>query len=153
NYEVVAPAHIHDSVLLADMRCQLNVYFNLTASMEYREQPCLVLSNPRAVRFDKSSGLPGKWTSASGKEYHFKSCTPGVMLGYIDSEQLPILIDETGISYPIDLTLTLEKPHDAAALQKAFAQKGLELKAVTQPVKMLVIRENSSAQPHLPAIH
>ncbi|MND94424.1 hypothetical protein D3C80_866410 [compost metagenome] len=149
------------------MERDLNFYLGMTGSYQKRNVNCLVIrvADPRKLIINKEStqspkvilnGLVESDGTANGKflqkaenDYkQVKNAIIGIAVKYIPNlfnrrkiATLPFMIDETGLSDQVSITLP-DDINDLEQLKQAFAARGMTLSLGNRNLVMLVLRED-----------
>ncbi len=166
-YESVSPIAYEDKAIYRKMERDLNFYLGMTGSYQKRNVNCLVIrvADHRKLIINKEStqspivilnGLVESDGTANGKflqkaenDYkHVKNAIIGIEVKYIPNlfnrrkiATLPFILDETGISDQVSITLP-DNINDLEQLKQAFAAQGLTLSLEKRNMIMLVLRED-----------
>ncbi|WP_343561560.1 TlpA disulfide reductase family protein [Sphingobacterium sp.] len=166
-YESVSPITYEDKAIYRKMERDLNFYLGMTASYQKRNVNCLVIrvADPRKLIINKEStqspkvilnGLMESDGTANGKflqkaenDYkQVKNAIIGIAVKHIPNlfnrrkiAALPFMIDETGLSDQVSITLP-DNINDLEQLKQAFAARGMTLSLENRNLVMLVLRED-----------
>ncbi|UKJ09212.1 TlpA family protein disulfide reductase [Solitalea lacus] len=139
-YELNFPGEATDK-LLAMMRADLERYFPLTARLEQQAISCLALRCNGKPILNSTGGPPQAEENYFG--VRLVNHPVQALIETLQSYSNLGILDETGISSPIDIELKAELG-DLAQLQKALAAYHLELTPVTRQVEVLVIKDRTT---------
>ncbi|WP_346084978.1 TlpA disulfide reductase family protein [Sphingobacterium ginsenosidimutans] len=166
-YESVSPIAYEDKTIYRKMERDLNFYLGMTGSYQKRNVNCLVIrvADPRKLIINKEStqspkvilnGLMESDGTANGKflqkaenDYkQVKNAIIGIAVKHIPNlfnrrkiATLPFMIDETGLSDQVSITLP-DNINDLEQLKQAFAARGMTLSLENRDLVMLVLRED-----------
>ncbi|MFD2963682.1 MULTISPECIES: TlpA family protein disulfide reductase [Olivibacter] len=143
-YELYVPKE-KSAEIFDFMRMDLERYFDLTASIEQREEPCFVLMN-LLNNMEKIRTKGGKPSAYFRKEntINIQNRLMYVFMEELQDElatfsSLP-LINETGFDGLLDIDFT-RRPKDLKTINKELEKYGLQLKETVRKIEMLVIRD------------
>jgi thiol-disulfide isomerase/thioredoxin len=138
-YEINVPQVSRDSILKL-MRGDLQRMFGYNAFLETQVKKCLVLKAERDFRLLQDTTITPKISYNTGgiivTNQPFKQLF--TMLQYYIRDY--VLIDETGLTGKIDLTINAMM-NDVDALSKELKKHGLNLQFENRPLQMLVIKD------------
>jgi thiol-disulfide isomerase/thioredoxin len=131
------------------MQLDLDRQFGLYSRVEKRLVDCYVLGvkdTALLVGF-RSKGAKTAFTKKDSGGWSLHNAALAVLVEVLNRQPpaktlVPIVIDETGYSAPVDLDLDLADLHDIAALQKILAAFGLRLLPASREIDMLVISKS-----------
>ncbi|MBX3253283.1 MAG: TlpA family protein disulfide reductase [Chitinophagaceae bacterium] len=149
SYESVSPITYSDQQLQEKLIHDLNFFFRVDSKKENRIIPCLILKRlPNSIPMSTEGGLPQRelFILKDGKSNYVQknnrlSEFVFVMNNDLRLKQLPLVIDETGYSEPLDLTLTIDKNLSIDGLRKALNAYGLDIVIEPREMSMLIIQE------------
>lgn len=134
-------------VFFSNMFRILNTLFDVEASVEFQDQDCFVLKLVDPSRVPRSSGKTpySSWTNEGPTLHRFQDQRFSILVDQLNTTMfnLPVY-DETGIGYPIDITLNLNfngsHHYDTEYLKRIFWDYGIEMVREKRKLKVLVIR-------------
>ncbi|SJZ68043.1 Thiol-disulfide isomerase or thioredoxin [Chitinophaga eiseniae] len=145
-YELRCPLATSKEQLQRYMVMDLNRYLNINGRLEKRQVSCLLLkaASLRAIPASKG-GVPEIKTGSDGSLIYTRNTTIAALLYHLNNMVgIPPIVDKTGISSNIDLSLNMHYG-DLPALRKALLANGFVLEEQVQEIELLVITENSAS--------
>lgn len=148
-YESVYPVKVPDSLIREELAQVLNTGSPLTGSWQSRKLDCYVLttidggperSQKTRQAFRKDEITDSLYLDAHSMEAFTAICNEASQ----PSPGKPILLDETGIHYSIDLVLPAAALSDIELLQKTLEHCRLRLSPATRDLKVFVLSPNPS---------
>jgi hypothetical protein len=122
------------------MREELSHLFGYNVYQEYRTQKCLVLKAEKGFHYLADTTVAPKITISAGGvtviNYPFPRFSD--LISHYNQDK--IVLDETGLSGKVDITIQAEM-NDVDALNEALKKYGLHLQYEDRQVQMLVIRD------------
>ena len=166
-YESVSPITYTDQTIHKKMESDLNFYLGMKGAYQQRTVACLVIrvADHKKLIISKQSaksptvimnGLVESDGTANGKflqkvedDYkQVKNAIIGIAVKHIPNlfnrrkiATLPFMIDETGLSDQVSITLP-DNINDLEQLKQAFAARGMTLSLENRDLVMLVLRED-----------
>lgn len=139
SYDLVVPEGKADA-MFSYMLEDLNKYSGYRASLEQREQDCLLL-----VRKGRKNHLQTKGGQPQNRLFQkdapaMQNLPVSMLVGRLNSSGLPqLVVDNTGYTGNIDLVLTTI-PEDLPSLRRELQTHGLDLKKSRRKASVLVLR-------------
>jgi len=139
-YELILPHDFTEDEAFEFMKDDLCRYFKVSASVETKEIPCLVISN-----FNHS--LISKTQESS---YKFTKDRPGLKLtnnsikylfSLLHRKDYPLVIDETDYKSNIDINIAIPEIYDFVKLKDLLYGYGLNATETKRLIDVLVIRD------------
>lgn len=145
-YELRCPLSTSRQQLQTYMLQDLNRYLRADGRMEKRLVKCCILKkSTTGTTLSTAGGSPEIRTGPDGSLLFLRNTTLAALLYKLNEMYgLPPVIDQTGFTGNIDLTLNMPYA-DISALRKALMQHGLELEDSEQELEMFVITEKSGS--------
>lgn len=142
SYELIMPGATIEQMFTA-MQQDLERYFPLKASIEKGKETCYVL-----VR-TKDTGLHTKGSSPLFEKDNFgihmvnqpMSKLVTALSYYLTTPEVPLIIDETGITEKIDISLVADLMRNLFATRAALQKHGLDLVTSEREVDILVLKD------------
>lgn len=152
-YEGIFPANCPDSLVLDDLKSSLQSASPLQGSWQKRRMPCFILTKegegPALTRFEKTSFRKDNPSDSLYLQGHSLAALTAICN---DATQpapgKPIILNETGIAYPIDLVIPAKALSDPGLLQQALVPYHLRLTPSTRELDVFVLTDNPSF--HIP---
>jgi thiol-disulfide isomerase/thioredoxin len=146
-YEGVFPSDCPDSLIMEDLKSSLQSASPLQGSWQKRNLPCYVLSS------EGSGPLPSRLLhtifkkdtqtdSIVMKRHTLEAITAICNDATQPSPGKPIIVNETGIAYPIDLVIPSRALSDPVVLQKSLAPYHLQLIPAIRELSVFVLTAN-----------
>jgi thiol-disulfide isomerase/thioredoxin len=150
-YEQLLPPGTPDSAARVAMLQDLDRLGLLHGSLETISVPCYVLvasGNPPSCL--TRGGSKKVWTDTLAHLVHYRNVALSRILGGFDNfftpgSNLLILLNESGITGNVDLTLPVGATEDLSRLMESLPSQGLRLIKQTRPLEMLVLRPVSTS--------
>lgn len=157
NYEIVLPrvdsARVN-GLMLQDLNDYFGHHYNIVGSRENRMVDCWALICVDSTKLISKGGDKRITIGTDTKHISVSNASVDEFMFWwhiinpsIYHNAIPI-INETGISSPIDLHLKVN-PADFEAVKKAISAYGLEFRRVVRPMDMIVIRNKRQATSNL----
>lgn len=148
-YEGIFPANCPDSLVLEDLKSSLQSASPLQGSWQKRQMPCFVLTTegkgPAPTRFEKTSFRKDNQSDSLYLRKHSLAAFTALCNDATQpSPGKPVIVNETGITYPIDLVIAAKALSDPELLQQALAPYDLRLVPSTRKLDVFVLTENPS---------
>lgn len=146
-YELTVPKNTAPEKWAALMVEDCNRYLNLNGRMEKRMVPCYAIrSSPQATTLLQQTiaHLPVDSNEAPPLNIQIRQMNlliTALNVGYSPGPQNPIIIDETGITSNINITLPYAALTDLTLLQQSLQQYGLQLVKTEKELNVLVLTE------------
>lgn len=137
--------HITRSELMQTMQLDLKNCFGYEASMEERTMPCYKLvANPHKVEklrsvHDKFWISPGS-TAAGFEARHISVNRFLLLLTEYVGDDMPLLVDETGIDYAIDVKIDADLTNREQVMRELH-KLGLDIVKAEKIMRVIVIRD------------
>ena len=159
DYSLQVPKDIATAKLMQEtMRLDLRKYFGYKVEIQTREMPAWILRSSKKVKKilkSKSQGERFKerfpedgsyiYTNATSRDIRWSLLVSFGMrhfdYGRIPFEKQAPFIDETGIDFDIDYTVTRAMRNDFNLFRQYLSDNGIELKKETRPMKVIVIKD------------
>lgn len=148
-YEGVFPASSPDSISLQMLRQTLQTASPLQGSWQKRNLPCYVLKTlnegPPPSKHTRMVFRRGSQTDSIYLIAHSMKAVTAILNDA--TQPIPgraIILDETGILYPVDLVLPAAALSDPVLLQKALAPLGIALVPAHRDLDVFVLTDNPS---------
>jgi thiol-disulfide isomerase/thioredoxin len=152
-YEDTYPITAPDSLVHQKMVADLNQVFELEAVIETRNMPCYVLqqSAGNTLQLTTKGGTPSTVFDKKSPVKSIRNTTLSKLVKSMNTQLsgrplVPIILDETRLTHPVDLQFQVPDIQDLSAMQKAFSNYGLQLIPTTRFIRVLVIRDRSPIQ-------
>jgi thiol-disulfide isomerase/thioredoxin len=124
------------------MKRDLKNYFSMDATVETRSMPCWkITAEKNAEKILRTKGGQSQWIeSFSGFTFQNQPMSSVLIEIWSYIQREPVIIDETGINYNIDIKLdaVMTDIHD---IQKALQKNGLDLIMGEKQMKVIVVRD------------
>jgi thiol-disulfide isomerase/thioredoxin len=140
----------HDSVhrIYEKMQQDLNRIFGFSVTRKMESRPCFVLKLAAGFKRDKlesKGGVPrDEYTSLYSTYINEPFSIFVSQLGHLASANNKIeIIDETGIDFPVDITLTANM-RDKKDVERELQRYGIIITEENRPVEILVISDKSN---------
>ena len=144
SYSLILPDSNYTAKKLQQMmQNDLKNYFSFDVTVEKREMPCWkIVAGKNAEELIKTKGGPPSWTgNFSGFTLQNQPINSLLVEIWGFHQYEPIFIDETGISYNIDLKIDAVLT-DLNDIKKALQKNGLDLVRGEKEMKVIVIRDS-----------
>ncbi|RXK86998.1 TlpA family protein disulfide reductase [Filimonas effusa] len=149
SYESVASIHCEKKELQQKMVSDLDFYFGLRTTVEKRNIMCWVLKNSkRKVISRPAKGFPQhalQLNSQGGYVYNQKNLAVNELIETMNTDswfsELPLAINETSDSTPIDMTITIKQKKNINQWNSELKKYGLELVQEQRIKEMLIVNE------------
>lgn len=150
-YEGIFPENCPDSLVLEDLKISLQSASPLQGSWQKREMPCYVLhvvdNGPKRSGYPKQTYRKDKITDSLFLLGHSLAAITAICnSSALSSPGKPIILDETGINYPIDLVLPDKALPDPLLLAQALKPYHILLTPAKRVVSVFVLTENPHYQ-------
>jgi thiol-disulfide isomerase/thioredoxin len=139
-YDLVLPSSFSLEDALGYMQQDISRYFAICAAIEKRKTRCWVLNWNGETALLTKAGPPCYAPSEDGKHISISNRPVATLLAALSGKDLPLLVDETGISCNIDIDLELAQPRTAGCMNEKLSKYGLYITESVKEVEMLVIR-------------
>ncbi|MBS1529076.1 MAG: hypothetical protein JSU01_02110 [Bacteroidetes bacterium] len=143
-YELILPQPVPDTLFSSYMLADLQRNFNITAWIEKREQPCMVLTRSNTTTFPHSTKKQFSFEIGD----HTLSATGITIDQFIETLysywDIKPIINETRIDYPVDIIIPFEKGLNPAIVMDYLKTSGFELKEETRPLNKLVLYDRDN---------
>lgn len=153
-YEAVLPVSLPDSLIMQKLKNDLDIFFDLESKIEMKNMPCLILrKDDRLGTVPKSTKELPRHEITRSKTGEYQYMQKNSSLFYLAFtlnnhtwlNELPLVIDETGINYPIDLELQIgTSVQNIDDWKEQLNKYGLDLVPETRKVEVLVITEKKT---------
>jgi thiol-disulfide isomerase/thioredoxin len=123
------------------MQSDLQKFFSATAVKDTVLMPALVVSADRSRIRYASDGTEKKYNlyDELEKEKQLFATPIRILLGWLDDRSLLPVVDETGITLPIDLEFSIPLAPTLDNIKEILTQKGFQFKTENRPVEVFVI--------------
>lgn len=149
-YEATVPDSLPDSVFRDLLKTTLNTALPVLGSFEKRQLKCFILT-----RSDTSGKLPATngstrlQFSPQGDSMFFLHHTMDAFTASCNAEPnpapgKPIILNETGIPFPVDIRIPSNALKDITLLQAALSPYGLQLLPAHRELTVFVLRDKST---------
>lgn len=131
----------------------LSRYLNVTISVDSISTSCYVLKKINGTKSlsSKDSSPETNLFTPPGQVKILRNQPINRLVKAMNSgrweDNRPVVLDETGISYPVDIILPVSSVHNIPEMQKALKSYGLQLEPATRVIPMVVINPFSSKNP------
>lgn len=149
-YERILPSAVSKQQARAWMQQDLARYFNLSASFQKQWVSCWVLvATPAAKALKTKGGRPASLLANDSGLKHLRNQPIAKLVKALNhsvpGHPAPIVLNETGITYNIDITL--KSPlNDLPALKKELQPYGLDLLPAQREIEVFVLTENNTKE-------
>ncbi len=146
-YEGIFPPGSSDSLIIADLKTSLQFSSPLQGSWQIREMPCFVLSaegqGPEHSGFQKQTFTKNSKTDSLYLQGHSLAAFTEICNDAGQpSPGKAIILNETGIGYPIDLVLPAKALLDPELLRQSLIPYHLKLVPAIRQLSVFVLTEN-----------
>lgn len=146
-YEATLPVASPDSSAKELLKATLNTALAVEGAYETRQVNCWILSHKdRSAGPPRANSAPELRTNSSEDSTFFLGHTIDVFIASCNgaptpSPGKPVILNETGISYPVDFRIPTEALQNILLLKQALASYGLDLLPEKRNLKVFVIRD------------
>jgi thiol-disulfide isomerase/thioredoxin len=139
-YDLTVPASYSKEEAYKFMHQDIDRYFKITTALEDRNMNCLVLN--RVDSIDRLASKSDKsLLKGTKKLIEIKKRNIIALLSLLNSDEAPILLNETNYSKDVDITLNLPERFNVDFLNKQLINYGLKLEAVERKLPVIVIKQ------------
>lgn len=152
-YERILPSSMSKEAARLWMLEDLSRSFGISATAQKQTASCYALVKTGADSLLKSGGATPASTllsKDSAVKYLRNSSITRLVKAFNFStppDTVPIVLDETGITYNIDIAFNIPNIQNLSALNELLPSYGLKLIPVQREIEFLVIKENSQKTP------
>jgi thiol-disulfide isomerase/thioredoxin len=149
-YNSTTPLNINDTMAKAWMAEDLNRQSQYTGQMEIHNRPCYIITSnahtasPMANTTTKRSNSKDSLGNTTYRNYPLQFIVNLCNASLNPDASKPIIINETGITQPITITLSNQAFSNAELLAQALKPLGLTLTKTTRPLNVFVLRDKRS---------
>lgn len=148
-YEGVFPSDCPDSLVLEDLKASLQTASPLLGSWQNREMPCYILTSERNGPARSKAERPAYRKDNLSDSVFMQGHSMQAITAICNSATQPspgkaIIVNETGIDYPIDLVIPFKALSDPGLLTEALIPYQLKLTPAKRQLAIFVLTENPS---------
>jgi thiol-disulfide isomerase/thioredoxin len=148
-YEGVFPSDCPDSLVLEDLKASLQTASPLLGSWQNRELPCYVLTTEGNGPARSKAERPAYRKDNLSDSVFMQGHSMLAITAICNSANQPspgkaIIVNETGIDYPVDLVIPFKALSDPAILTEALIPYQLRLTPAKRQLAVFVLTENPS---------
>lgn len=148
-YEGVFPSDCPDSLVLEDLKASLQTASPLLGSWQNRELPCYVLTTEENGPARSKAERPAYRKDNLSDSVFMQGHSMQAITAICNSANQPspgkaIIVNETGIDYPIDLVIPFKALSDPDVLTEALIPYQLRLTPAKRQLAVFVLTENPS---------
>ncbi len=151
-YEGIFPENCPDSLVLEDLRTSLQSASPLLGSWQNREMPCYVLTTEGNGPARSKAERPAYRKDNLSDSVFMQGHSMQAITAICNSASQPspgkaIILNETGIDYPVDLVIPFKALSEPDLLREALMPFQLRLSPAKRKLAVFVLTENPSYQP------
>ncbi|MBL7761164.1 MAG: redoxin domain-containing protein [Sediminibacterium sp.] len=148
-YEGIFPENCPDSLVLEDLKTSLQSASPLNGSWQNRELPCYVLSaegnGPVRSNAERQAYRKDNLSDSIFMQSHSLLAITAIFNNATKATpRKAIIVDETGIDYPVDIVIPFKALSDPALLTEALIPYKLKLTPAKRHLRVFVLTENQS---------